>query len=126
MDLKIETARSPKRRQLIDKASYARILDSLSTALWELLLSPCCVCCFGYCRSRPKTTICHLIRLECCVIAVGFGNGSPGAEYGSLCAVLGGINTKTMQLGGGQVMRGHGREMALLPNAAMCIEGCKV
>jgi len=58
-----------------------------------------------------------------CVFAVGFGNGSPGAEYGTfLCAVLGGINTKTMQLGGGQVMRGHGREMALLPNAAkICV-----
>jgi len=95
----------------------------LSTALWELLVSPCCVCCFGYRRSRPKTTICHLVRLEWCVVAVGFGNGSPGAEYGSfLCSVLGGINTKTMQLGGGQVMRGHGREMALLPNAAkICV-----
>jgi hypothetical protein len=70
-----------------------------------------------------KTTICHLVRLEWCVVAVGFGNGSPGAEYGSfLCAVLSGINTKTMQLGGGQVMRGHGREMALLPNAAkICV-----
>jgi hypothetical protein len=61
----------------------------------------------------------YLVRWKWCVEAVGFGNGSPGAEYGSfLCVVLGGINTKTMQLGGGQVMRGHGREMALLPNAA--------